>query len=235
MFTTRRKTRSSLPIPSIGWSPRRILGTKTRGCRQATPMDPPHPTAPKRRSLLRAFPSSCPCLCPATRRGCALRRRSLLDGSVSGSKDLVVEDIVAASAVSGPDARRALTLTLSEIPRIRCRPQRGTRRRRCDRRRPSAAADGTKPVVSLVGYYVKGESPVLYDDQPHRAFAHPRLLRYLLLAGQQGVLPQRAPRSFACFRRCGGQDSIRAILTSPSPFLRRARKTSSTASALRLR
>lgn len=85
-----------------------------------------------------------------------------LDGSVSGSKDLVVEDVVAASAVSGPDARRALTLTLSEIPAYDA--ARNAERGDVDAIEDAlpAAADGTKPVVSLVGYYVKGESPVLY-------------------------------------------------------------------------
>ena len=85
-----------------------------------------------------------------------------LDGSVSGSKDLVVEDVVAVSAVSGPDARRALTLTLSEIPAYDA--ARNAERGDVDAIEDAlpAAADGTKPVVSLVGYYVKGESPVLY-------------------------------------------------------------------------
>ena len=85
-----------------------------------------------------------------------------LDGSVSGSKDLVVEDVVAASAVSGPDARRALTLTLSEIPAYDA--ARNAERGDVDAIEDAlpAAADGTKPVVSLVGYYVKGESPALY-------------------------------------------------------------------------
>lgn len=85
-----------------------------------------------------------------------------LDGSVSGSKDLVVEDVVAASAVSGPGARRALTLTLSEIPAYDA--ARNAERGDVDAIEDAlpAAADGTKPVVSLVGYYVKGESPVLY-------------------------------------------------------------------------
>ncbi len=85
-----------------------------------------------------------------------------LDGSVSGSKDLVVEDVAAASAVSGPGARRALTLTLSEIPAYDA--ARNAERGDVDAIEDAlpAAADGTKPVVSLVGYYVKGESPVLY-------------------------------------------------------------------------
>lgn len=85
-----------------------------------------------------------------------------LDGSVSGSKDLVVEDVVAASAVSGPEARRALTLTLPEIPAYDA--ARNAERGDVDAIEDAlpAAADGTKPVVSLVGYYVKGESPALY-------------------------------------------------------------------------
>lgn len=85
-----------------------------------------------------------------------------LDGSVSGSKDLVVEDVVAASAVSGPEARRALTLTLPEIPAYDA--ARNAERGDVDAIEDAlpAAADGTKPVVSLVGYYVKGELPALY-------------------------------------------------------------------------
>lgn len=85
-----------------------------------------------------------------------------LDGSVSGSKDLVVEDVAAASAVSGPEARRALTLTLPEIPAYDA--ARNAERGDVDAIEDAlpAAADGTKPVVSLVGYYVKGELPVLY-------------------------------------------------------------------------
>lgn len=85
-----------------------------------------------------------------------------LDGSVSGSKDLVVEDVAAASAVSGPEARRALTLTLPEIPAYDA--ARNAERGDADAIEDAlpAAADGTKPVVSLVGYYVKGELPVLY-------------------------------------------------------------------------
>lgn len=84
-----------------------------------------------------------------------------LDGSVSGSKDLVVEDVVAASAVSGPEARRALTLTLPEIPAYDA--ARNAERGDVDAIEDAlpAAADGTKPVVSLVGYYVKGELPAL--------------------------------------------------------------------------
>ena len=85
-----------------------------------------------------------------------------LDGSLAGTGDLLIEDVVATSAVSGPDARRALTVDLADIPAYDARHNKERGDVDAIRNALPAAVDGAKPVVSLVGYYVQGKTPVLY-------------------------------------------------------------------------
>lgn len=85
-----------------------------------------------------------------------------LDASTSSGRDVHVEDIDAALSVDGPESRRALELKLSDIPAYDAARNAERGDAAAIRDALPAAADGGKPVVSLVGYYVQGETPFLY-------------------------------------------------------------------------